>query len=101
MAAPSINLEFSEGDRFRKKLIPIPGLGRAITVFLQSWPNFGERVCKDIRQMKFENGGRNYVVVFTRRAHRVGLMNVFETPRDERILREYLDEIRKSYCLGK
>jgi hypothetical protein len=101
MTAPSLNLRFTEGDRFRTKTAPVHGLSHAITEFLRSWPNQGELVCRDVRQMKFWNGGRNYVVVYTRRTHLVGLMNLFETPKDDGLLKDYLEMMRTLYCGGK
>ncbi len=101
MVAPSGNVQFTEGDSFRKKATPVPGLGYAITEFLQNWPNLGELICKDIRKVEVVNGGRNYAVVFTRRIHQVGLMNIFEVPGDGKIPEDYLKKIREIYYGGR
>jgi|ERR1700722_2115743 len=101
MVAPGINVQFSEGDSFKKRVAPVPGLGYAITEFLRNWPNLGELICKDIRKVDLANGGRSYVVVFTRRVHQVGLMNIFEVPGQEKNLEDYLGTLRETYCGGK
>jgi hypothetical protein len=97
MVAPSEHVEFNRSPTFLKKISPVTGLELRIVEHLRCWPKAGVEIVGPVRELRFEDNGHEYGIVFARRAQRLNLMNLFELPHQQRELAEYLEAVRRMY----
>ena len=101
MTAPGDNLEFFESEYFSHRLEKAGPIRQAVLEHLKSWPRSGLEIAGGVKELAFKFGGKNFAVFFRRQANRIGLMYVFELPKDFGALEEQKTAIRKRYSGGK
>lgn len=95
---PGDSLEFGEGRGFKTRLKGVPELGAAVIQHLRQSPNAGDEICGGLKAFKLEQGGKVYKTIYKRLRNRVALIEIFELPRQQRVMDEALADLKKTYC---
>jgi hypothetical protein len=101
MVPPGDNLEFFESPYFKKAISKASEIRDLLLAHLQSWPASGVEFAPGIRELEFRAKGRVFAVIFRRTGNRLGLMYVFELPRQESDLKKARLDVVELFGRGK
>lgn len=95
MVAPGDNLEFEESEYFARRVEPVRQIADAVMAYLKEWPNLGKDSVGGMREIGVEFEGTNYLVLFRRNRNKIVLFKLFEMPRDEKMLKAALEDLKR------
>ena len=101
MVAPGDSLDFQEAGTFTERIGPSLELANGAVDQLRNRPNQGEIVFGNIRQQEILIEESSYMIVFSREKNKVGLMNLFEWPEEEKEFEGYISKLKETEKLQK